>query len=326
MTPDAVEEKYGVPPRALQRPRRARRRVQRQPARRPRCRAQDCREVAGAVRRPHRPGRARRRDQGQGGGRAARAPRRGAAQPPPQPARPRRGARGRCRGPRPHQLGPRGGAPRLRRTGVPSAARPALRVPSSRWRPSQRAGFDLDTNVLGSEDVTGWLEHHAPKGSRVGVDVVGTWGRGTGDASAVAMATPDGVAGFIPLIDLDEEAEAALASWAGDPERPKVLHDAKGPMHALAARGIPGSRESPRTRHWRPISCAQTNAPTTWPTSCSGTWGVTSSPRRRRNPRGCSTSRPTTMPPPTRRWCAPGQYSTLPMRCPSSSTTPGVRP
>jgi DNA polymerase-1 len=83
------------------------------------------------------------------------------------------------------------------------------------------------------------LEHHAPKGSRVGVHVVGTWGRGTGDASAVAVATPDGVAGFIPLIDLDEEAEAALASWAGDPERDKVLHDAKGPMHALAARGIP---------------------------------------------------------------------------------------
>jgi DNA polymerase-1 len=102
-----------------------------------------------------------------------------------------------------------------------------------------QGGFDLDTNVLGSEDVTGWLEHHAPKGSRVGVHVVGTWGRGTGDASAVAMATPDGVAGFIPLIDLDEEAEAALASWAGDPERHKVLHDAKGPMHALAARGIP---------------------------------------------------------------------------------------
>ena len=102
-----------------------------------------------------------------------------------------------------------------------------------------QGGFDLDTNVLRSEDVTGWLEHHAPKGSRVGVHVVGTWGRGTGDASAVAVATPDGVAGFIPLIDLDEEAEAALASWAGDPERHKVLHDAKGPMHALAARGIP---------------------------------------------------------------------------------------
>ena len=102
-----------------------------------------------------------------------------------------------------------------------------------------QGGFDLDTNVLSSEDVPGWLEHHAPSGSRVGVHVVGTWGRGTGDASAVAIATPEGVGGFIPLEGLDEDAEAALLAWAGDAERLKVLHDAKGPMHALAARGIP---------------------------------------------------------------------------------------
>jgi DNA polymerase-1 len=102
-----------------------------------------------------------------------------------------------------------------------------------------QGGFDLDTNVLSSEDVPGWLEHHAPSGSRVGVHVVGTWGRGTGDASAVAIATPEGVGGFILLEGLDEDAEAALLAWAGDAERLKVLHDAKGPMHALAARGIP---------------------------------------------------------------------------------------
>ena len=102
-----------------------------------------------------------------------------------------------------------------------------------------QGGFDLDTNVLSSEDVPGWLEHHAPSGSRVGVHVVGTWGRGTGDASAVAIATPEGVGGLISLKGLDEDAEAALLAWAGDAERLKVLHDAKGPMHALAARGIP---------------------------------------------------------------------------------------
>src|SRR5262249_60470190 len=37
---------------------------------------------------------------------------------------------------------------------------------------------------------------------------------------------------------LTEEDEAALAAWLADPERPKALHDAKGPMHALAARGL----------------------------------------------------------------------------------------
>ena len=35
------------------------------------------------------------------------------------------------------------------------------------------------------------------------------------------------------------EDDAAIVSWFGDPDQPKVLHDAKGPMLALAARGWP---------------------------------------------------------------------------------------
>ena len=100
-------------------------------------------------------------------------------------------------------------------------------------------GFDLDGNVLGSEDVPGWLEHHAPAGSTVGVHVRGQWGRGSGDASALALATQAGPAAYIPLVGLDAEAEAALGSWLSDPDRHKVLHDAKGPLQALAARGWP---------------------------------------------------------------------------------------
>jgi len=100
-------------------------------------------------------------------------------------------------------------------------------------------GFDLDANVLGSEDVAGWLAHHAPEGSRVGMHVSGQWGRGTGEATAVAVATAAGVAAYVPLVGLDEEAEGALADWLGDASRAKVLHDAKGPINALAARGLP---------------------------------------------------------------------------------------
>ena len=100
-------------------------------------------------------------------------------------------------------------------------------------------GFDIDGNVLGSEDVPGWLEHHAPAGSTVGVHVRGQWGRGGGDASALALATPAGPAAYISLAGLDAEAEAALGRWLGDPDRHKVLHDAKGPLQALAACGWP---------------------------------------------------------------------------------------
>ncbi|MFV0462360.1 MAG: DNA polymerase I [Nostocoides sp.] len=98
-------------------------------------------------------------------------------------------------------------------------------------------GFDIDGNVLLPEDVAGWLAHHAPQGGTVGVHVLGTWGRGTGDARALALATADGPAAFVDLTSLDPAGEAALGAWLGDIRRAKVMHDAKGPVHALNARG-----------------------------------------------------------------------------------------
>jgi len=101
------------------------------------------------------------------------------------------------------------------------------------------SGFDLAGSVLSSEQVPAWLAEHTPPGSRVGVHVDGTWARGTGDARALAIATGTGVAAYIDLVSLDPAAEGALASWLGDTVRTKALHDAKGPMQALAARGLP---------------------------------------------------------------------------------------
>jgi len=37
---------------------------------------------------------------------------------------------------------------------------------------------------------------------------------------------------------LTEDDDRALGRWLADPDRPKALHDAKGPIHALAARGM----------------------------------------------------------------------------------------
>ncbi len=66
-----------------------------------------------------------------------------------------------------------------------------------------------------------------------------TWGRGTGDAEAIALATADGAAAYISLSELTEPAEQALRDWLADPLQPKAFHDVKGPMEALAARGLP---------------------------------------------------------------------------------------
>jgi DNA polymerase-1 len=55
----------------------------------------------------------------------------------------------------------------------------------------------------------------------------------------VALATADGTAAWVAADTLDPADTEALAAWLGDAEVPKVLHDAKGPMHALAAWGLP---------------------------------------------------------------------------------------
>src|SRR5216683_339097 len=105
-------------------------------------------------------------------------------------------------------------------------------------------GFDVDVDVLGPGEVAGWLEAHAaslspdiPNG-RTGVAVSGSWGRGTGMLTGVALATPDGAGAFIDPTGLAEEDEPALARWLADPAQPKAMHDAKGPMHAFAAHGV----------------------------------------------------------------------------------------
>ncbi len=100
------------------------------------------------------------------------------------------------------------------------------------------SGFDLDGSVLSSAEVPAWLTEHTAPGMRVGVHVDGTWARGTGDAQALAIATGTGAAAYIDLTALDPTAENAVATWLADIGRTKALHDAKGPMQALAARGL----------------------------------------------------------------------------------------
>ena len=56
--------------------------------------------------------------------------------------------------------------------------------------------------------------------------------------TGLALAAPDGANAYLDPAALTEDDERALAAWLADPALPKALHDAKGPMHALAARGL----------------------------------------------------------------------------------------
>jgi DNA polymerase-1 len=105
--------------------------------------------------------------------------------------------------------------------------------------PQAEGGFDVDGSVLGPGRVRAWLDQHAQPGVLLGVHADGRWAHGAGDVDAIAVAVPSGAAAWIDLTDAEPDDEQALAQWLANPARPKVLHDAKGPMHALSARGLP---------------------------------------------------------------------------------------
>ncbi len=101
------------------------------------------------------------------------------------------------------------------------------------------SGFALEMSRLEPGQVADWLSTHGSDGQRVGVHVEGSWGSGSGDVTVLAFATVDGKAAQVVVESVSPEDDAAIVSWFGDPAQPKVLHDAKGPMLALAARGWP---------------------------------------------------------------------------------------
>jgi DNA polymerase I len=103
--------------------------------------------------------------------------------------------------------------------------------------PEGEGGFDLATTRLDGAAVTGWLNAHAL--TTTGVHVTGNAARGTGDARGIALATGDGSAAWVDLVSVAPAGLNALAQWLADPQRPKVMHDAKPALLMLGARGLP---------------------------------------------------------------------------------------
>ena len=97
--------------------------------------------------------------------------------------------------------------------------------------------LDLDMRRLGEGELAGWLAEHSKPDALMGVVVQGTWHSGTGDVYAVALASSDHAAAWIDVERISAEDEQVLADWLADARYRKVLHDSKGPILALAARG-----------------------------------------------------------------------------------------
>ncbi|RBY76694.1 DNA polymerase I [Geodermatophilus sp. TF02-6] len=103
--------------------------------------------------------------------------------------------------------------------------------------PEAEGGFDVIEDEVPAGGLGAWLDQHARTG-RTGVVFRGTWGRGTGELTGIALAAADDHATFVDTgPDLDVADEAALAAWLADPDRPKVVHEVKGPLLAVWARG-----------------------------------------------------------------------------------------
>jgi DNA polymerase-1 len=103
--------------------------------------------------------------------------------------------------------------------------------------PEAESGFDLAGTILEPGAVAGWLAAYAPAGTPVGVAVSGTFGRGTGTVTGIAVATDGPPAAWFDPAALDAGDEQAVAAWLADPERPKVMHDVKPARLAFAAHG-----------------------------------------------------------------------------------------
>jgi DNA polymerase-1 len=101
--------------------------------------------------------------------------------------------------------------------------------------PIEEGGFELAGRRLGPGEVADFLAGLGDQ--HVGVHVRGTWGSGTGTVDGIAVADVTGLAAYLDVAALTPEDDQALATWLADPDRPKVLHDAKGPEHALRAHG-----------------------------------------------------------------------------------------
>jgi DNA polymerase I len=103
--------------------------------------------------------------------------------------------------------------------------------------PETDGGFDVTADDVPAGQLAGWLQANARTG-HTGVIFRGSWGRGTGELTGLALAAANDHATFVDLgPGLDTADEQALAAWLADPAAPKVAHDVKGPLLAVWARG-----------------------------------------------------------------------------------------
>ncbi|WP_298886413.1 DNA polymerase I [uncultured Serinicoccus sp.] len=100
-------------------------------------------------------------------------------------------------------------------------------------------GIEVAGTLLAPGAVAAWLEEHATQG-RVAlvVDAEPRTAAGPGEATGLALAGAEDAA-YLRLVELEPEDEGALVAWLADGSRPKALHGAKEQVASLEAVGLP---------------------------------------------------------------------------------------
>ncbi len=104
-------------------------------------------------------------------------------------------------------------------------------LPSATPAPAPVDHVQVEARVLAPGKAAAWL-----RGKSGAVAFRGTWGRGTGVIEAIAVCD---TTGEVAVIDFGDPNNAqAACKWLSDAASLKDIHDAKGPMLALLARGF----------------------------------------------------------------------------------------
>jgi DNA polymerase I len=98
--------------------------------------------------------------------------------------------------------------------------------------PAEAERGDAEIRTVGPADAAAWL---AGAQGVPAAALAGTWTRGRGHVDAAAVVDDRGVAGYLDCTDPD--VATALLDWLADPSAPKDLHDAKGAALALVTSG-----------------------------------------------------------------------------------------
>ena len=99
--------------------------------------------------------------------------------------------------------------------------------------PKQEVIAEVTTVTAGK--VTEWLSDHGQQ--EAGLEIRGRWGQGAWDLESITIATKDGAVGWIDVRGLSPHDDQALSAWLSDSQIPKIVHDVKEPLIAICEHG-----------------------------------------------------------------------------------------